>query len=202
MPEMQDPRPSSPHWPTTVLPTVPAQPDDKYRRAGRRRVIVLGSAGAFLALSIGYWALSGSDDDPAPAAAPAAPAQVLRTQSIEPLAESTTGPTGEPPAGKPTTRPVATRTVPPGAVLTRMQREIGVLVRKRELDRGDGTSLVKRLRKVSESLRGNDQEAAARRLEDFAEKLVDLHDDGDISDAGFNALAGQATQLAGRLPTG
>lgn len=199
--QMHDPRPSSPHWPTTVLPTVPTHTHDKYRKANKTRLIVLGSAGAFLVLAIGYWAMSGpgDDDNAAPVAAPATSAQVLRTQSIEPLVESSVKPSSKPPTSKPTTKP-ATQTARPGVLIAQMQRELGVLVRNQQLDRGDARSLNQRLRKLSESIRDKDGDEAADRLQDFAEKLVDLHDDGKISDAGFNALAAQAAQLAPQLP--
>ncbi len=196
--DMHDPRPSSPHWPTTVLPTVPAH--DKYQRANRLRLIVLGSAGAFLVLAIGYWALSGpGDDDQAPVAAPVISAQVLRTQSIEPLEESSTAPTSKPPTSKPTTKPPAVTPVKITQVISQMQRELGVLVRSRQMERGDARSLNQRLRKISESVRKGDRDQAQDRLEDFADKLADLHDDGKISDAGFSALAGQAGQVAAAL---
>ncbi|SNS07130.1 hypothetical protein SAMN06264365_109207 [Actinoplanes regularis] len=195
VPDMYDPRPSAPDWQTAALPTV--TPRDKYATANRRRLIVLGSAGAFLLFAIGYWAMSGSDDDQTPAAAPATSAQVLRTETTEPLTEATSEATTKPPSTRPTTaKPVATQQVRVGTVLGQMQREIGVLVRADQLDRGDARALSGRLRRVSSSLRENDKEKAADRLEDFAEKLADLHDDGDISEAGFNALAGQAAQLA------
>jgi hypothetical protein len=210
--DMHDPRPSSPHWPTTVLPTVPTH--DKHQKANRVRLIVLGAAGGFLLLAIAYWAFAGSgDDDTAPVAAPATSVQVLRTQSIEPLVESSTKPTSKPPTSKPTTTPTptpptSTPTTPPagaaarpGLVILQMQRELGVLVRNRQLERGDARSLNQRLRKISESIRKNDAEQAGDRLEDFAEKLADLHDDGKISDAGFNALAAQAAQIAAALPS-
>ncbi len=200
VPDMYDPRPSAPDWQTAALPTV--TPRDKYATASRRRLIVLGSAGAFLLFAIGYWALSGSDDDgQAPVAGPATSAQVIQTETAEPLTEATSEATTKPPSTRPTTaEPVATQQVRPGAVLAQMQREIGVLVRADQLDRGDARALTQRLRRVSSSLRKNDKDEAADRLEDFAEKLADLHDDGDISDAGFNALAGQAAQLAGGIP--
>nr|WP_157441965.1 hypothetical protein [Actinoplanes awajinensis] len=201
MSNMHDPRPSAPDWPTTVMPTV-ASRDDKYAAAGRRRLIVLGSAGAFLAVAIGYWAFSGSDDDtPAPVAAPvtsSVPAPALTT--VEPLVETSTKATSKPPTSKPTTKPVATQQVRPGLLLQQMQRELGLLVRRDELERDDARSLSQRLRKVAESLRKNDQEAAARRLKDFAKKLVDLHEDDDISEDGFTALANAAGQLATQLP--
>ncbi|WP_436537074.1 FIMAH domain-containing protein [Actinoplanes sp. HUAS TT8] len=197
---MHDPRPSSPHWPTTVLPTVPQH--DKYRRANRLRLIVLGAAGVFLVLAIGYWALSGSggDDNQAPVAATSAPVQVIQTQSIEALEESTVTPSSRPPTSKPTTKPpVVTAPVKVTQVLGQMQRELGVLVRNRQMERDDARSLNQRLRKIAESVRKNDTEEAVDRLGDFADKLADLHDDQKISDAGFNALAGQAGQVATAL---
>ncbi|WP_221325898.1 hypothetical protein [Actinoplanes sp. L3-i22] len=197
MSDMHDPRPSSPHWPTTVLPTVPAH--DKHQKANRVRLIVLGAAGGFLLLAIGYWAFSGSgDDNTAPVAAPVTSVQVLRTQSIEPLEESSVKPTSKPPTTKPTTKP-AVPAGRPGLVIAQMQRELGVLVRNGQLDRDDARSLNQRLRKVSESIRKNDADQADDRLGDFADKLADLHDDGKISDAGFNALAAQAAQVAAAL---
>ncbi|MFI1989920.1 FIMAH domain-containing protein [Actinoplanes sp. NPDC020271] len=195
---MHDPRPSSPHWPTTVLPTVPEQ--DKYQRAGRIRLIVLGSAGAFLAIAIGYWAIAdpGDDDTPAPVAVASVPVQVVPTLSIEPLEESSTAPTSKPPTSRPATQP-ATSPVKVAQMIGQMQRELGVLVRGRQLERDDARSLNQRLRKISESIRKNDKEKAVDRLADFAEKLDDLRDDEKISEAGFDALSGQAAQLATAL---
>ncbi|WP_425322715.1 FIMAH domain-containing protein [Actinoplanes ianthinogenes] len=197
---MHDPRPSAPHWPTAVLPTVPEH--DRYAAGRRRRRIVLGAAGAFLALAVGYWAVSGPGDDDTPvAAAPSAP--VLQQTTALPTIEATTEPapsttpTSEP-TTEPTTEPVAR--VRPGVLLQQMQRELGLLVRRRQLERDDAGDLSKRLRRVGESLRKQDEEKAAERLQDFAEKLVDLHDDGDISQDGFTALADAAAQLGTRLP--
>ncbi|GIF15437.1 hypothetical protein Ate01nite_54690 [Actinoplanes teichomyceticus] len=198
--DRHDPRPSAPHWPTAVLPTVAERSREQV--AGRRRRIVLGSAGAFLALSIGYWAVSDPDDDtPAPAAAPvtaSAAAPVVTTTEPEATAEATTTSPAAPPAA--TAEPVATRQVRPGALLAQMQREINLLVRREQLERDDAESLTKRLRRVAEQLRRNEPEAAARRLKDFAKKLVGLHRDGDISQDGFDALARGAGLLARQLP--
>ncbi|WIM97487.1 hypothetical protein ACTOB_001015 [Actinoplanes oblitus] len=200
MSDMQEPRPSAPHWPTAVLPTVPQR--DEYTAGRRRRWIVLGAAGAFLALAIGYWAVSGPDDD-TPAAATVTSEAPLQQLTAPPTIEATTdaapatAPTGTP-SGKPTTEPVVR--VRPGVLLQRMQRELGLLVRRGQLERDDAGALAKRLRKVAESLRKQDREKAAGRLRDFAEKLVDLRDDGDISQDGFTALANAAAQLGAQLP--
>ncbi|GAA2859188.1 hypothetical protein Acy02nite_23230 [Actinoplanes cyaneus] len=196
--DMHDPRPSSPHWPTTVLPTVPEP--DKYRRAGRIRLIVLGSAGAFLAIAVGYWALAdpGADDSQVPVAVASTPVQVLKTQSIEPLEESSTTPLTTPPTSKPATKPAAAP-VKVGQVLGAMQRELVVLVRTRQLERDEARSLSQRLRKISESVRKDDEDKAQDRLEDFTDKLDDLRDDEKISEAGFNALTGRAAQIDAAL---
>ncbi|GAA4598448.1 hypothetical protein BJY16_002717 [Actinoplanes octamycinicus] len=199
MSDMHDPRPSAPHWPTAVLPTVPEP--DRYAAGRRRRWIVLGASGAFLALAIGYWAVSGPGDDDIPAAATVTSAPVLQQTTVPPTVEAlvpTTAPSSTPPTSKPTTKPVAQAR--PGVLLQQMQRELGLLVRRKQLERGDAGALSKRLRKVGESLRRRDQEEAADRLRDFAEKLVDLRDDGDISQDGFNALANAAAQLGAQLP--
>jgi hypothetical protein len=196
--DMHDPRPSAPHWPTTVLPTVPQQ--DKYATARRRRWVVLGAAGAFLALAVGYWAVSGPGDDDIPAAAVATSEPVLQQTTALPTLEATSPAPSKSPTRKPTTKPVATAPVRPGVLLQQMQRELGLLVRRRQLERDDAGALSKRLRRVGESLRKQDREQAGKRLTDFAEKLADLHDDGDISQDGFDALANAAGQLAVQLP--
>ncbi|SLL97914.1 MULTISPECIES: hypothetical protein [unclassified Actinoplanes] len=200
MSDMYEPRPSAPDWQTRVLPTVPTI-DEREAVARRRRLIVLGSAGAFLALAIGYWALSGpGDDKSAPAAAPATSAQVLQTTSIEPLIESSTGPSPKPSSARPSSRPPAVSAAQLTRVLQQMRGEVFVLFRSRQLERDDARALNTRLRKIAEELRKDDREGAGKQLKSFAKKLADLHDDGKISDAGFTALAGQAAQLSTQLP--
>ncbi|MFC7532557.1 FIMAH domain-containing protein [Actinoplanes sp. GCM10030250] len=137
------------------------------------------------------WLLPGEDPPVA------APVPVVSASAVPEEAPA------EAPTPEPSQTPAETTPPPPPArpadLVAGLMTVVTALEQRGELDDGDAKSLNRRLEQLAERL-DRDPDEAAGKLEDFAEKLADLREDDDISQAGFDALAAGATQLTALIP--
>ncbi|WP_088961451.1 FIMAH domain-containing protein [Micromonospora purpureochromogenes] len=185
--------------PTSVLPVV--RPTGSRHRAldDGRRPMWLAVAGATVALLVATLvvALTG-DEDSHPATGPtAAIGTSAPAAPTEPLADEVS-PT---PADSPSpSSPAPRRAADPAELAAGLRATVDGLVQQRQLRRGDGNELRKRLQEVAEKIAGGEPDKAREKLREFAEKLVNLRREDKLTARGYDVLVAGATQLAQALP--
>ncbi|GGN37106.1 hypothetical protein FHR83_006471 [Actinoplanes campanulatus] len=188
------PDPHDLYQPTAPMPVVEQQ-RGVYRAADHRRVALLAAAGSAVVLAaLAVWLFSGDDDTPPPVAAP--PAVVVTSaapvETPEPSLAETEAAT--------TTVPVTVRPAQPAELIAALRAVVDSLEDQGEIDDDGAEALDRRLKSAADRLERGKAKDAARKMDEFAEKLVDLREDDDISQSAFNALASGATQVRAALP--
>ncbi|WP_204297302.1 FIMAH domain-containing protein [Actinoplanes campanulatus] len=188
------PDPHDLYQPTAPMPVVEQR--GVYRAADHRRVALLAAAGSAVVLSaLVVWLFSGDDESPAPVAAP----PVVVVTSATPAEPSPTEPS--PSEEATTTAPAVTvRPARPADLIAALRAVVDSLEDQGEIDDDGAEALDRRLKSAADRLKRGKAKDAARKMDEFAEKLVDLREDDDISQSAFNALASGATQVRAALP--
>ncbi|MEU4560272.1 hypothetical protein AB0F72_17995 [Actinoplanes sp. NPDC023936] len=188
--------PPDPYYsPTAKLPVV------KPSGAGvRLRILGAITAATVVIVSVAVWIISpGSSDGDETAAVPlAAPSTVVTEASPESSAPAEETPSA-PATTAPTPKPATARPARPAELATQLMIVVRALEKRGELDDDGAKALNRRLEHLTSRLR-KDPGKASGKLDEFVEKLADLREDEDISEAGFQALAAGATQIGALLP--
>ncbi|MEU2615645.1 hypothetical protein ABZ570_29345 [Micromonospora sp. NPDC007271] len=103
------------------------------------------------------------------------------------------------PTASPSRSSKARRTAQPAELIAALQTTIDGLEQQGHLRRDAGKELRKRLREVDEKLSDEHTDEAREKLRDFAEKLIGLREEDDVTVDGYEVLAAGATQLAQAL---
>ncbi|MBB4748836.1 FIMAH domain-containing protein [Actinoplanes lobatus] len=189
------PDPHDLYQPTAPMPVVEQQQRGVYRAADHRRVALLAAAGSAVVLSaLVVWLFSGDDETPPPVAAP--PAVVVT--SAAPV--ETPEPSPSEVEATTTTAPVTVRPAQPAELIAALRAVVDSLEDQGEIDDDGAEALDRRLKSAADRLKRGKVKDVARKMDEFAEKLVDLREDDDISQSAFNALAAGATQVRAALP--
>ncbi|MBW6432298.1 hypothetical protein KZ829_00860 [Actinoplanes hulinensis] len=189
------PDPHDLYQPTATMPVVEQR--GVYRAADHRRVALLAAAGSAVVLSaLVVWLFSGDDESPAPVAAP----PVVVVTSAAPTEEPS--PSEEAPSEEATatTPAVTVRPARPAELIAALRAVVDSLEDQGQIDDDGAEALDRRLKSAADRLERGKAKDAARKMDEFAEKLVDLREDDDISQSAFNALASGATQVRAALP--
>ncbi|WP_446210250.1 FIMAH domain-containing protein [Micromonospora sp. IBSANI012] len=194
----RDPRSADVAPPTSVLPLVrPAGSRHRAPDDGRRLMwLATGGAAAVMVAAVLVVVFAGGEEaGPATGgtvaigtSAPAEPSEPV-TGEVSPTPTSSSSPTSPAP-----------RSASPAQLVAGLRTSVDGLIRQRQLSRGEGNELRKRLREVAEKIADGEADKARENLREFAEKLVNLRREGKISASGYEALAAGATQLGQALP--
>ncbi|MBO3739722.1 FIMAH domain-containing protein [Actinoplanes flavus] len=195
------PDPHDLYQPTAPMPVVEQQ-RGVYRAADHRRMALLAAAGsAVVLLAFVVWLFSGDDESPAPVAAPPAVVVTSAAPTEEP-SPTEQAPSEEAPSEEATTTApaVTVRPARPAELIAALRTVVDTLEDQGEIDDDGAEALDRRLKSAADRLKRGKAKDAARRMDEFAEKLVDLREDDDISRSAFNALAAGAGQVRAALP--
>jgi hypothetical protein len=192
------PPPLDPLSPTMPLRTMggdgPAAPDRT------RRVMWAAVAGAVFAVVLAAVTImdaGGSAERSGSAAIPAS-SDTVAAHASEPVVGDAAAPS---PSASPSAKPSPRPSPGPGELITRLHTTVLGLVRKGQLAPEAGDELAKRLREAAEKLADGEADKAREELIGFAEKVVKLRKEETLSNAGYDTLAAQLTQLAQVLPS-
>jgi serine/threonine protein kinase len=198
--------------PTQTLPVLNHSEEPAAAAGGRFRLgpagiaaVALGAAilaaitVALLIASPGTDAASTGTANPPPSKAATAPGTTTPDSSAEnPGTDSTSTGTPGPTAAE-------TFTDNPGTdASARLAALFGVIEEQRQAGQLDGTTadeLTKKLEQVGREVNKGDTGKAAEKLADLRSKLDELHQDGKITSAGYDAVQASLTQLADTLPS-
>jgi len=143
--------------------------------------------------------------DPASTAAGSRPSSNAATAPGSATADSSAeNPGTRSPSSTPDTATTETFAENPGAEASaRLAALFGVIVEQRQAGALDGETadeLTKKLEQVGREVNEGDTVKAAERLADLRSKVDELHQDGKISTAGYDAVHASLTELADTLP--
>ncbi|WP_446218109.1 FIMAH domain-containing protein [Micromonospora sp. IBHARD004] len=159
--------------------------------------LAVGGAGVAMVAAMLMVAFAG-DEDAGPAtgstvaigtSAPADPTEPV-TEEASPT------PTSSPSSSSPAPR----RAASPAELVAGLGTTVEGLVQQGQLRPRVGNELGKRLREVEEKIADGETDEAREQLREFAEKLIDLRQDGKISASGYEVLVAGTTQLGQALP--
>ncbi|WP_148088119.1 FIMAH domain-containing protein [Couchioplanes caeruleus] len=202
-PSPGQPRPDSP---TAPLPIIGAatQPLDVvgHRRTGPDRsrwymwVAVVGAAVTTAVAAVTVWD-TGHKTASAPPAAAATEAPASAPTTPEADSTSTGAPSPSARASSPQRSP---RTVPrPAELLAGLQATVRGLVNNGKLSPDAGDELSQRLEETANQLAQDKPRKTRQKLIEFAEKLIDLREDGEISEQDYQAIGEALAPLLGQL---
>jgi serine/threonine protein kinase len=160
-------------------------------------VVILAAVAVALLVRPGTDAASTAADSQPPSNAATAPGTATADSSTE---NPGTGST----ASAPDTATTETFAESPGAAaLARLAALVGVIEEQRQAGALDGETageLTKKLAEVGREVTKGDTGKAAERLADMRSKLDEMHQDGKISTAAYDAVNASLTELADTLP--
>lgn len=174
---------------TRTLPTLDADaepPVGRGRPVSRRGLVAAVALGvallAVLAIAVPLASRSGPDGGNRAGSAPSSPAPTTPADPA-PTASAATllSDTG------------------PAARLGTVRAVVAAQVEAGELDAEAAETLDKRLAEVEEKLADGNLRDAVKKVDDVRDALADLRDDGDIGDAGYQAVRTSLDELAGSL---
>jgi eukaryotic-like serine/threonine-protein kinase len=194
---------------TQILPVVdegeqPAATVGRRSRLGPAAIVAVALGVAILA-AVAVALLVRPGTDPASTAADSQPPSSATTASGTATADSSTeNPGTGSTASAPDTATTETFAENPGAAaLARLAALFGVIGEQRQAGALDGEAadeLTNKLEPVGREVTRGDTGKAAEKLTDFGSKLDELHQDGKITTAAYDAVQASLTELADTLP--